>query len=632
MRLFSFRIQNFKSIIDTGEIKISETDPVTIFAGQNEAGKSAILEALTFFEEGADLTAFNETNRRADTFPRVECKYLFSSEELDQLESVSNKEIRDLVKTEGISFVRGSTEADEFQKIELVASVDLNRLIREFNAATPLQPAEPAPIVVEPTPLPEPIPAVASDVETIEPAEGVIIEDPAAEPPVEELVPVVEPVPVVETPPVTEPASFSEDWLSGNRPKFIFYNSFSDILPNKIARAQLGSNNAVKDFEQVFSIDFAALLDDASERNRTRKINTVNESASEDLNKYWSQKLENEPTSYRYQIQVNIHPTPDESTVTFLIDQADNNPLYFGQKSKGFRWFSSFNLRLRAHQVTAGNFDDFVLLIDEPGQGLHEEAQKDAKKVLNEIGAKGFQILFTTHQPQLLKDDNDVTLSRIKLVIKSKDEGTKVKNPAQQTSQEGFRDALSPVRAALGLISLDIASFEKSRKTIVVEGITDYYYVEALLKAHSIEDVKIIPSAGVSHVPAIYSILSGWGIKAAIMVDDDGDGTKFLNQVKKNFFDGASEEDVDKMLYKNASCKGIEDTFDSTDFVTFADPFLPQKEAGKSSSELTKLNASSKEIIGRTFYDKMSAGELVVANFSDETKARIAKIIEFAKK
>ena len=52
MRLYSFRIQNFKSIRDTGEIKVSSEDNVTILAGQNEAGKSSVLEALDFFETG----------------------------------------------------------------------------------------------------------------------------------------------------------------------------------------------------------------------------------------------------------------------------------------------------------------------------------------------------------------------------------------------------------------------------------------------------------------------------------------------------------------------------------------------------------------------------------------------------
>ena len=41
------RIQNFKSVIDT---EIEFNDSIFILAGQNEAGKSSILEALEVFE------------------------------------------------------------------------------------------------------------------------------------------------------------------------------------------------------------------------------------------------------------------------------------------------------------------------------------------------------------------------------------------------------------------------------------------------------------------------------------------------------------------------------------------------------------------------------------------------------
>lgn len=45
MRLFSFRVVNFKSIIDSGDCKLSDLDNILILAGQNESGKSSVLEA-----------------------------------------------------------------------------------------------------------------------------------------------------------------------------------------------------------------------------------------------------------------------------------------------------------------------------------------------------------------------------------------------------------------------------------------------------------------------------------------------------------------------------------------------------------------------------------------------------------
>src|SRR4051812_26437177 len=98
MRLYSFQIKNFKSIEDTGNIKVSLDDNVTIFAGQNEAGKSAILEALDFLEQGLSVAEFDETFRRVDSSPRVECNYHLSDEELDEIEVSGSKDLRDYIE------------------------------------------------------------------------------------------------------------------------------------------------------------------------------------------------------------------------------------------------------------------------------------------------------------------------------------------------------------------------------------------------------------------------------------------------------------------------------------------------------------------------------------------------------
>ena len=52
MKLKKFRIQNYCSIADSGVIEISDNDNVSVFAGQNESGKSSILRALYDFERG----------------------------------------------------------------------------------------------------------------------------------------------------------------------------------------------------------------------------------------------------------------------------------------------------------------------------------------------------------------------------------------------------------------------------------------------------------------------------------------------------------------------------------------------------------------------------------------------------
>jgi len=46
MRLTNLRIQNYRSIVDSGEINI---EPLQAFVGENNAGKSNILNAIQVF-------------------------------------------------------------------------------------------------------------------------------------------------------------------------------------------------------------------------------------------------------------------------------------------------------------------------------------------------------------------------------------------------------------------------------------------------------------------------------------------------------------------------------------------------------------------------------------------------------
>ena len=75
MRLINFQIKNYRSIIDSGVVKLSELDNVSVFAGQNESGKSSILKALYDFERSeleADTIPFSID---ANPIQSISCTY-----------------------------------------------------------------------------------------------------------------------------------------------------------------------------------------------------------------------------------------------------------------------------------------------------------------------------------------------------------------------------------------------------------------------------------------------------------------------------------------------------------------------------------------------------------------------------
>ncbi len=79
MRLVAFRIQNFRSIVDTGWHQLAH-DNITSLIGQNESGKTSILEALKAFHDGQLI----EDMLRSDlSLPRVCCRFGFDFTEIE---------------------------------------------------------------------------------------------------------------------------------------------------------------------------------------------------------------------------------------------------------------------------------------------------------------------------------------------------------------------------------------------------------------------------------------------------------------------------------------------------------------------------------------------------------------------
>ena len=74
MQLVAFKIKNFRSIVDTGWHQLAH-DNITSLIGQNESGKTSILEALKSFHDGKLI----EDMLRSDlSLPEVSCKFTFS--------------------------------------------------------------------------------------------------------------------------------------------------------------------------------------------------------------------------------------------------------------------------------------------------------------------------------------------------------------------------------------------------------------------------------------------------------------------------------------------------------------------------------------------------------------------------
>jgi predicted ATP-dependent endonuclease of OLD family len=93
MKLQAFRIRNFRSIVDTGWQNISP-DNITCLIGQNESGKTSVLEGLKVFYSGV----ISEDVLRSDlSLPEVSCRFSVPKGWLIKITENPGTELRELL-------------------------------------------------------------------------------------------------------------------------------------------------------------------------------------------------------------------------------------------------------------------------------------------------------------------------------------------------------------------------------------------------------------------------------------------------------------------------------------------------------------------------------------------------------
>ena len=93
MKLIAFRIKNFRSIVDTGWQSLSP-DNITCLIGQNESGKTSVLEGLKVFYSGI----ISEDVLRSDlSLPEVSCRFSVPGGWLIKVTDNPGTELRELL-------------------------------------------------------------------------------------------------------------------------------------------------------------------------------------------------------------------------------------------------------------------------------------------------------------------------------------------------------------------------------------------------------------------------------------------------------------------------------------------------------------------------------------------------------
>jgi len=322
-------------------------------------------------------------------------------------------------------------------------------------------------------------------------------------------------------------------------PKFFYFDEYSS-LPGTIKIAELlqKERDTLSEEEETARslLDLAGAEKDyllnADYEVRKRELENVANSLTHDVLEYWSTNPELrvhidlvQKTVKLRAPQEGVHAVLDELKIR-LWDDRHLLSLPFDQRSSGFRWFFSF---LAAFSDYEQRKEPIIILLDEPGLGLHARAQHDFLRFIEQRLAKKCQVLYTTHSPFLVQPTH---LERARLV---QDEGREKGSRISSDILSIDKDTLFPLQGALGY---DLAQhLFVAPHNLVVEGTSDYTYLlllsdhlKSLGRVGLDERWSLVPVGGADLVPSFVALL-GHHLEVTVLVDSRKEGNQRLQKM-----------------------------------------------------------------------------------------------------
>ncbi|HUJ06515.1 MAG TPA: AAA family ATPase [Streptosporangiaceae bacterium] len=525
MKLKSVRIQNYRSIDDSGVVPV---EAITCLVGKNESGKTAFLHALhllnplnpikgkTAFDDVMDYPSrrFSAYRKVRDESPAdvVTAVFALSDREVEIIESdlgpgaLNSREITVVKGYDGRRRYKTDYQSDRVIK-HLAAGVELADGDGEaVEAATTIGELMTALKAVQ-----NPDPSVSEMIARIESwreqSIGVYLVD-----------------------------TYLEVWL----PRFFYFSDYSTMrgrvsLPDLRAKQASGfadeadltflsllqtANADLGDFDVV---DFEAL---------TRELEGVANGITEDAFTYWRQN-----PGLRVTIQMSAGNPDDAPPLNRgpVINLRIYNPKHsvtvpFDERSRGFVWFFSFYAYFS--NIAQDPDRSTILLLDEPGMSLHATGQADVLAFIENKLAPKHQVVYTTHSPFMIDPRH---IGRVRTVADLDQHGTTISADAYQTDSE----TVFPLHAAL---NYELAqALVTGRDCLLVQGPADLIYLQVLSQACREAGLAaldprwaVTPVGGADKVSAFVSLHDRDDLNVAVLVDASGGDQRRIKALHDN--------------------------------------------------------------------------------------------------
>lgn len=320
-------------------------------------------------------------------------------------------------------------------------------------------------------------------------------------------------------------------WISSNLPVFVLIDEYPE-LPGKqniaqyLYRKQHGQlTDEDRCFEKLCKVadldpaKLQQLLSKADAETRNQLVNRAGALVTKEIRRLWKDRA--------LKVRFNIDGDYFETLVS------DPNAVYdvevnLEDRSRGFQWFFAFYIVFAA-DTQGGSAEDAILLLDEPGLYLHARSQGDLLKHFREDFSN--QIIYSTHSPFMVPTNN---LDSVRTVNITENSGTTVSN-----DPSGDARTLFPLQAALGY---DLAqSLFVGPNNLVVEGVTDYWYLNAV-SSHFADselpalnsEIVMTPAGGAQKVSYMVALLTSEELNVLVLLDSEKEAKTTRDELVKH--------------------------------------------------------------------------------------------------
>jgi len=630
MKLVRFRVQNYRSVIDSGWVDMAH---IVTIVGKNESGKTSLLKALWKFNpsEQQPYSLDREWPRgkrkeRSETEVVVITEWEYSEEERKTLRGLhasasSITGVRITKNYKGsFSYSFLPTNPDTEHNIDWVVSV-INRHFGElpagFSAHFGKKYAETIKTFIDQVRKKGGSEYALQQITAFKTSLSGFLSPTAPEKASDQqaltkLLPMVDGAAAelkIATP-SRRAIDTAHEWL----PTFIYmddYRSFAGRANLEQVQQRAAQKLATEEDYTIrlimsqagLSLDEEVQKGKANDREqRMLDMNDASMTLTNELSHRWSQK--------QYEVRF---AADGQQLIMFVKDSNSAALIPLEERSKGFQWFFSFDMLFMAE--SKGRFDNCVILLDEPGLHLHAAAQRDLLQRM-EAYAKNNQLIYSTHLPFMLDFNR---LDGIFICEERPTEGVKV----HQNWATADKDARFTLLAALG-ISWSQSLFV-GRYNLVVEGVTDFWLLNAFSemkrsagKGGLDEALVITPAGGGTKAAYIGTILRGQELNVAVLLDSDQEGQNAYEQlVHQWILEDSHVFRIGKLLGVEGD-RSLEDLFDETYYLRLVSDAYTHELKGKA----LKLSAPGKKSVVQRIEDALKREGIETYN-----KGRVAKRI-----